>query len=292
MDVKDLKYFCKIYENKSINKTSQEFFITPQGLSKIIKNLEYELDTTLFNRNKKGVTPTKSGDFLYKKSQNLIDELERIKLGIKQIKDSEKKLKIGCACGFLNTDFFNYIINFIKKNEDTEVLWQEYINEEVKQRVLNSQIDIGFIIGDFECDEILKKTVLKKEISLLVYENHKFYNKEFIEIKDLKDERLITLNEKFECYNSFMKKCLDCNFKPNIVAKTMESRVILKLCKSKMGLGIDVAFDNDDYKLSNLKPIKFKEPIIWKVNMIYKKENELYPNIQKFYKYIQKYVKK
>ena len=50
MNVKDLKSFEAVYEERGINQAAQKLFITPQGLSRNIKMLESELDTVLFER--------------------------------------------------------------------------------------------------------------------------------------------------------------------------------------------------------------------------------------------------
>lgn len=65
MDTKDIRYFCCVCEEKSINKAARQLFITLQGLSKIIAKLEEELHTTLFERSVKGMQPTESGIYLY-----------------------------------------------------------------------------------------------------------------------------------------------------------------------------------------------------------------------------------
>ena len=52
MDTKEIRSFRLVYEERSINKAAEQLFITPQGLSRIIHNLEEELQITLFERTK------------------------------------------------------------------------------------------------------------------------------------------------------------------------------------------------------------------------------------------------
>lgn len=54
MDTRDLRCFRLVYEEGSINKADGEFFITPQGLSRIIRKPEYELQAELFERTSTG----------------------------------------------------------------------------------------------------------------------------------------------------------------------------------------------------------------------------------------------
>ena len=65
MDTKDLRAFLRVYEEKSVNKAAKQLFITPQGLSRVIHNLETDLGTTLFTRTPGGMLPTDSGVYLY-----------------------------------------------------------------------------------------------------------------------------------------------------------------------------------------------------------------------------------
>ena len=61
MDIKDLKVFQTIAKEESITKASRILYMTPQGISKIVKNLEAEMGCRLFTRNKAGMLLTESG---------------------------------------------------------------------------------------------------------------------------------------------------------------------------------------------------------------------------------------
>lgn len=50
MNTRDLISFCQIYERRSINHAARDMFITAQGLSKVIQNLEAEFGVTHFVR--------------------------------------------------------------------------------------------------------------------------------------------------------------------------------------------------------------------------------------------------
>jgi Transcriptional regulator len=58
MNKRELNYFLKVYEYKSIKKAAENLFISSQGLGKTIKNLESELGVNLFTHTAHGVEPT------------------------------------------------------------------------------------------------------------------------------------------------------------------------------------------------------------------------------------------
>lgn len=286
MDTKDLKCFIKICEEKSINKAAHQLYITPQGLSKVVRNLETELETELLQRSSKGVEPTESGMFFYRKCKKLISELIEIKAGIRQISNYNHTLKLGYACGISNALPLEALNSFREDNPNLIICLEEGLNDEIREKIIGSEIDVGFVVGKTGHVDVIEKKIMTKQLSVLIYEGHRLYEKEPISIEDLENEALITLNEKFNSYHTLHHVCHDHGFVPNIVVKTMESRMIQKQCKKKVGLGIDVKFESSDYNMDGIRVASVKEAISWDVYMLYKKENQNYPNIQKFSQYI------
>lgn len=64
MEIKDLEYFMVICKHQNIARAARSLYITPQGLSKIVRNIEAELGTTLLHRTGNGITLTDSGQYL------------------------------------------------------------------------------------------------------------------------------------------------------------------------------------------------------------------------------------
>ena len=65
MDIGTLEYFVSVYLHRNITKAAIELNISQQGLSKLIKALEDEVNAVLFTRISSGVVPTVYGDCLY-----------------------------------------------------------------------------------------------------------------------------------------------------------------------------------------------------------------------------------
>lgn len=286
MDTEDLKCFIKICEEKSINKAARQLYITPQGLSKVVRNLEAELETELLQRTSKGVEPTESGLFFYRKCKQLIFELIEIKASVKQIANCNHTLKLGYACGIGNAIPLEALNRFRENNPDLSILLEEGLNDEIREKVTGSEVDVGFVVGKTGHPGIIEKKIVTKQLSVLIYEGHQLYGKNPVGIEDLENEPLITLNEKFNSYHTLQQACHEHGFIPNIVVKTMESRMIQKQCKKKVGLGIDVEFEGSDYNMDGIHVAAVKDAILWDVYMIYKKENQSYPNIKKFSQYM------
>ncbi len=79
MDIHHLKIFVAVYQNKSFSRASEKLYISQPTISEHIKNLEKELDCSLFDRLGRTILPTESANLIYPRALEIIEELAKIK---------------------------------------------------------------------------------------------------------------------------------------------------------------------------------------------------------------------
>ena len=272
MDTKDLRYFRQVYEDRSINQAAKQLFITSQGLSRVIKKLEGELQAQLFDRTPTGMIPTESGHYFYEHSIEILYRLDELKLQIKKMNQKEKTFHIGFSCGVLNIFPLEQFQKLSDEFPDVIFEWDEFENKETLRQLKSGDLDAAFVIGTTTTlqEGFLCETVYNGKMTVLVYPGHPYYNWDEISMKDLENQRLISLNEKYFIYHSLNQRCQDFGFSPNIVVHTMESSLIYRFCKEKMGIGVDADIHHDFNLLESLHKIPIKDAIPWKISLVYK----------------------
>ncbi|ARR50482.1 TPA: LysR family transcriptional regulator [Photobacterium damselae] len=78
MDLRLLRFFTAVYEEKNITLAAERCFVSQPSISSAIKQLEQELDTTLFIRHKKGVNLTDEAHYLYPLAIRLLNDVNRL----------------------------------------------------------------------------------------------------------------------------------------------------------------------------------------------------------------------
>lgn len=281
MDTKSIRCFCYVYEEKSIHKAAKQLYITPQGLSKIIQNLEQELKVQLFERSSKGMIATEAGSYFYANSQELFNQLEKLEIGIRSIRDKKQRYGIGFACGVLNFFSFQKISQLSSIYPFLQIQWEEASNDEIIEKIKEEKLKFGFVIGNQNVENLKWQEIFCMKPDVIVYPGHPFYEKKSVKVEELRGEKLITLNEKFYSYHCLVGRCEDCGFDANIVAKTMESHLIYRFVRENNGIGIDVNIHRDDILMGNLKRIPLENAFLWKIHVVYKqkkrdkKENQM-----------------
>lgn len=85
MDLKRLRYFCRVVEHGSVSQAAKSLNMAQPPLSKRIQELEEELQVSLFERRGNRIEPTEAGYFLYRKGCEILRPRWRIPLGRRPI---------------------------------------------------------------------------------------------------------------------------------------------------------------------------------------------------------------
>jgi DNA-binding transcriptional LysR family regulator len=79
MDLRSLRYFLTVAEERHVGRAASRLHMTQPPLSRAIRQLEDELGVTLFERTPKGVTLTPAGAVLYDEADTLLSQVDRVR---------------------------------------------------------------------------------------------------------------------------------------------------------------------------------------------------------------------
>lgn len=74
MDIRQLKAFIVVFEERNITQAAQRLHLTQPTLSATLRQLEDDLDTVLFIRQARGVEATEEARLLYPQARRLVDQ--------------------------------------------------------------------------------------------------------------------------------------------------------------------------------------------------------------------------
>lgn len=77
MELRTLRYFLAVTEEKNISKAADSLYITQPTLSRQMMELEEELGKTLFIRGKRKISLTEEGLFLRKRAEEILALVEK-----------------------------------------------------------------------------------------------------------------------------------------------------------------------------------------------------------------------
>ena len=282
MDIKDIRSFMECYETRSINKAAKSLFISPQGLGKILDRLEHELQICLFERTKQGLVPTEAGIFFYEKSIKLLVDTQELEQGLEKIRRKNDVFNVGYSCGLIRLLSMKKLEELRDSFNNTQLILEEGSNPDIKNKIINGQLDIALVIGRVAANGFVEKELASKTMCAVVPRGHRLFDREIIKLTELKDEQLITLNEKYQSFYNLVNSCEREGFYPNIRVKTMEAAMIYEFVVEGLGIGIDVDIHSKNSISDNVKLIPIENGVPWIVYMVYKEDKATSPYIKQF----------
>ncbi|WP_297134454.1 LysR family transcriptional regulator [Terrisporobacter sp.] len=264
MNLQQLEYFKIIAETRNFTTASNILSVTQPALSKAISKLEEELDVSLFEKEGRNIKITKFGEEFFKYVDSALNEIERGKEKLKDMKKSNDRVISISSNHCIGSTFIPFLIsNFINNKLQVKFNINNQSTEEILKDLQHGRVDFGFFDNIEEIEkyqEVEFKLVKKEEYVLIVPKNHHLANKEEINLSELKDEYFIVYKDK-SCgekitYSEFI------DYTPKILAEPSEGGVLSGLVAS--GAGIAIVLNTPIMNTNKISVIKIKDNIGYK----------------------------
>lgn len=162
MDIRQMRYFVAVAEEKSFTKAADKLFIAQPPLSRAIKNLEDELEVSLLIRNTRNLELTEAGKYFYSHAKKIIQSEIQLKKMTRKIGGLSQVIKIGYVGSTIYSDIAVCIRRFKKDYPDIAIDLKKMNTAEQISSLNQGEIDIG--VGRIKnIDPSIEYLVLKEE---------------------------------------------------------------------------------------------------------------------------------
>ena len=286
MNIRDLDFFIKVYECRSISIASEKLFISAQGLSNVISRLEQELGCSLFNRDRAGSVPTVCGEAFYKYAVNTKSEYERMITEIEHLSRAEKGvIRIGYSFGVMSGLTMNITQEFQNKYPEYELDFAEMPDKIVEELVLSEKLDIGFA-AYVDKDKFEYDLINESEILFVPIKDSRFYERESVSIREIADEPLTLRNRNFATTRIMMQEFEKYGADPEIMLNTGGILRSLKLRKDGMANTVIIDSVAAQIESDEMRTIPFTEELKWPLYIITKKGRDCSKAVDRFISFI------
>ncbi len=277
MDLDQLHTFLEIVRLKSFSKAAQTCYRTQPAISAQVRQLEQELNTTLFERLGTKISLTVAGrifaDYseqilaLRKQAQESINELEKVPRGELLIAANE------ATCIYVLPRVF---AEFKKQFPNVQLLVDRSYGTRVVQAVLDNLADFGITQLPVQEKKLQVVKIHSDEIKLLLPAGHKLASKEQILPQDLVGNQLLL--PKTGTTRTRLNEWLDPVEEELTVSMELDSTEMIKrFVMADLGLSFLAASHcAEEVDAGKLVALSLgPEPMIRRVGLIYRRDKSL-----------------
>jgi DNA-binding transcriptional LysR family regulator len=277
MDLDQLHTFLEIVRLKSFSKAAQTCYRTQPAISAQVRQLEQELNTTLFERLGTKISLTTAGKIfaeyaeqileLRRRAQDTINELDRVPRGEVVIAANE------ATCIYVLPWVFS---EYQKKFPNVQLSVDRAYGSRVVEAVLENLADFGITQLPVQEKKLQVARIHSDEIILLLPGKHPLANRRFVTARDLMDHPLLlpksgTTRARL---NSWLEPVED---QIHISMELDSTEMIKRFVMAGLGFSFLAASNcREEVASGKLSAVSLgPEPLIRKVGLIYRKDKAL-----------------
>lgn len=169
-----IKYFVKVCECGSVTKAAKILHVSQPSISYAIRELEEKYQIELFDRSGNRMIPTRGGELLWKRSDEILKEWDQLELQME--KYCHYEIKIGMS-PIIKELFGQQLLEEFKRiHPEIHITVVEIHSLEAVEKIQNGELDAAMIFWSAGAEEDLQIEIvgrlrgnaLQEEISLMI----------------------------------------------------------------------------------------------------------------------------
>lgn len=286
MNIRQLQYFVAVYNQKSFKHAAEYFSVSPQGINKMIKSLEDELEEKLFQRKGNTIVPTTAADELFPHALHLLEEFNFIESHYKQRRGKVTICSIDAIMDFYLLDF---LTDFFVRHPDLDLKIIETTNDGAIEQLRRKECDFAILQENFRTAEIQNDFLFTSPFVILINTKNPISQQDIFTDKDFDKLRLAGRGCEYVIYDRTMKRLLSKNIHPINILESNNERLLVNLVKKNLAVATVNEAVAHHYKTKEMKILPIKDSSVNdQISISY------YPNLSSdallFYKELKNWV--
>lgn len=199
MDFKQLRYFVAVYEEGHVGRAAERLSISQPALSQQIRQLEQNLDVSLFERSSKRLLPTLAAHTLYNHALPLIDGMQQAVEALRNFKgQAMRTLAIG-VLQTVHTSLVPQMLERVRKAQPHLVVQiYELTGLEIERRLLNGSLDIGISYLPPRQPGLHGVLLYEDELKVVIPDDHPLREFKKVSLKQAAELPMLLLGRSFK----------------------------------------------------------------------------------------------
>lgn len=249
-----VEYFLAVCRFGSINKAAKAFYLSPQGMSRAMQQLEAEIGVPLLERTAHGVAPTEAGKVFNQRFQDISKLVaQAVRAARAAGETSSNPIRLSFSHDVFRLLQGACIKKLRQRHPDVDVALRETDDEGAFEAIMAGAADLALFFqrpdgGPFrESDPSYRVTVLAMiDTALVVHEDNPLHQQDVVRFQDLEGCNVILPDKAYALHAVVQEECSRRGFEPSWLLEARTNAMILALCRQNLGVGITLMGNVND----------------------------------------------
>lgn len=241
MELRHLRYFAAVAECCHFGQAAERLHVAQPALSYAIRQLESELDLTLFNRTTRQVLLTPAGEFLQAQAARILCGVDDAVRGARRIAVGRTGL---VRLGLTGTAAFSHLprIARVVKRELPGVALEiqaDMLTPRQCEALRTGGLDLGVLRPPAVGNEIELRHIETEQLALAVSVDHRLAVEPVVSMTDLRNELFVAYGAPDSAVNeAVLRSCRLAGFVPHREHEAPGTAVLLALVAAGLGVAV------------------------------------------------------
>lgn len=167
MDIALLRIFRAVATEGSVSKASQRLHCVQSNVTTRLRQLEDELETPLFYRQRRGMSLTPAGKVLLEYADRAIHLVKEAEIAVRDTGKVKGSLSIGSTESAAAVRLPIVLTHYHREYPDVEIRLSTGTSDKLIREVLDYELDGAFVSGVVEHSDIEQKLIVNEELVII-----------------------------------------------------------------------------------------------------------------------------
>jgi len=242
-ELRHLRYFIAVVEEKNFERAAKRLGIAQPGLSQQIMSLETIVGHSLIDRSRRAVALTLTGHLLYEEARKVVEQADNAMLALRRVgRDESGRISIGYVASAAYSGILTRSLATFRSNyPETDLQLLEMEMRQQLTKIKEGELDFGYVRPPAAvAPELSMFNVLRERLVVALPDGHPMSLRPSLDLADLADFTFITPRQPPDVgfHANTIAACGDAGYHPNIAATGRDFTTIISMVA--VGLGISL----------------------------------------------------
>ena len=232
------EYIYAVYQERSFSKAAQKLYVSQPWLSSVVKKVEQEIKTPIFDRSTNPISLTAAGQYYIQQVEQVMNIEEEMRRHFAQLSSQETQLHIGSSMFFCTYVLPRLFQEFREENPQITLTLTEGGGNSMTEKLLNHKLDFFLEAEPLQKNEKIQSVAwcmeeivlavparfsINKQLSQYCYSfdellkrNEPGKKKPAVPLESFRDEPFLLLQPGNDSYQRSIQLCEHAGFTPKV----------------------------------------------------------------------------